>query len=68
MGRTAFLSAEGAEGRGELLFIHEGTRRDTKNTLFPRRNTEGHGELLFCPRKTRRDAENSKGVVINGTS
>ena len=45
-GRTFFLSAEGAERRGErrTAFFREVTRKGAKNTFCPRRNTEGRGE------------------------
>ena len=62
---NTFLSAEDAEGRGELLFLSAEGREETRRTPFVRGellfSTEEHGgtrRTPFCPRRTRRGAEN----------
>jgi len=60
-----------AEGRGELqncFFIHEGPRRDTKDTFLSAENCFFHGgtrRTSFYPRRTRRGAENCRTAFLS---
>ena len=47
------------EGHRENTFIHEGPRRTTKNTFYPRRDAKGREEHLFIHEGPRRATKNT---------